>query len=128
MLTLQGLAPSIPVLVGDLRQHRRGPIPGRPYQMIEAWCPACRDMHSLSLPDVFPIDGVELVDAPCNRGPWAGQRIAVGLDPGRRAEHRRVAADFAARLRRWRVEQGLRHQLAAERKLDRVHHREWGGM
>ena len=121
MVTTAALSDPAILLVGVLRQHRRGAIPGRPYLDLLAHCPVCRCIHALAWPDVFRLDAVELVDAPCPRGPWEGQRIAVGLDPTRLAEHRMEVAGFTARLRRWRSEQRLRHRLAEEREANRRH-------
>jgi hypothetical protein len=121
VMTTSALSDSAILLVGPLAQHRRGSIPGRPHLELLAHCPVCRCVHAMPWPDVFRLDGAELVDAPCPKGPWKGQRIAVALDPTRMAEHRREAADFAARLRRWRVETRLRRSLAEARALDRKH-------
>ena len=121
MVTTAALSDPAILLVGVLRQHRRGAIPGRPYLDLLAHCPVCRCIHTLPWPDVFRLDAAELVAAPCPRGPWKGQRIAIGLDPVRMAEHRRIATDFASRLRRWRAER----RLAEASAIDRKHFREW---
>jgi hypothetical protein len=109
------LIDTIPLLVGGLRQHRRGPIPGRPYLRVIAHCPICRIPHSFAWQDTFRPDAVDLVTAPCARSPWAREKIGIALDPDRQAENSRIAAGFTAALRRWRVEARLRNPLAVER-------------
>jgi hypothetical protein len=127
MVTTAALADSDVLLVGTLHQHRRGTIAGRPYLQIVVHCPICKAPHYLPWPDTFRLDSAEMVTAPCPKGPWAGGRVAVSLDPDRMAEHRRMASDFAARLRRWKTEARLREQFATERSKERAYRREgWG--
>jgi hypothetical protein len=114
------------LMIGDLRQHRRGPEPKRPYLCVSAWCAHCRHPHIFPWPDNFRLESVEVVDLTC-RGdrPWAGRRVLVGLDPDRRAEHQRLSEHHAEQLRRFLVERRLAHQFADQRARDRTYYRDY---
>lgn len=126
MLTLHAIPAAQPVLVGRLMMHRFGRVKGRPVLSCSAWCPWCKAHHAVEWPDPpFALEGTVEFKTPCSSDPLAGSTIAVGLDPERRAEHGRLIREFSASLRRWRVEQRLRHLSAEEREADRAHRREW---
>jgi hypothetical protein len=110
MLTTQALVDQ-PLLVGRLRQHRRGPVAGMPCLILEAWCPACRDVPCVAWPSPSRPDSVIVATSPCRRGPWVGSGVAFGLDPERMSEHRKIMDSHAAAVRRFEVEQRFRHQL-----------------
>jgi hypothetical protein len=127
MITSAALAdPNDVLLVGDLMVHRKGAEPRRPYLQVAAWCPFCRHEHFLPWPDVFRLDSVEPVELPCRGGPqFGGRRVFVGLDPGRRAEQKRISDDFAASLRRFLVQRRLERQLVESRLGDRSYLRDF---
>jgi hypothetical protein len=125
MITSAALADPDVLLVGDLQVHRKGAEPRRPYLQCVAYCPTCRHEHFFPWPDVFRLDSVEPVELPCRGGlQFPGRRAFVGLSPRRRAEHQRIADDFAASLRRFLVQRKLERQFAESRAADRSYLRD----
>ncbi len=122
MITIHALPPTEPVLVGPLRMHRSGAIKGRPTLVVEPWCPYCRERHPVGWPNApLVLDVYVPAKLPCGTGPFAGVETWVGLDDGRTTDHLLLMQLFAQALRRWRVEQKLKHQFGDGREVDRRH-------
>jgi hypothetical protein len=127
MLTIAAIEEDVPLLVGRLSLERKPATESyRPFLELAVFCPACRCPHYFDWPDDALSPEIVLVrEPPCDRSSFLGDRIAIGIDPELRVDHRVVLVDFKATLRHWRADQRANRSAWVDRETDRQQWIDW---